>query len=84
MTSTSVLQVATVAPFLPLTQFSAATSTGRFEIQTAEGATKAIKMPWEETKEYIRSGHESTDRYDKGSLRTIIIDEAKGIKAIIA
>ncbi len=41
-------------------------------------------MPWEETKEYIRSGHESTDDYDKESFRTIGIDEGKGIKAIVA
>ena len=41
-------------------------------------------MLWEETKDYIRSGHESTDIYDKDSLRTISIAEAKGIKAIIA
>ena len=40
-------------------------------------------MPWEETKEYIRSGHESTENYDKGSIRTITIDEGKGIKALI-
>lgn len=41
-------------------------------------------MPWEETKDYIRSGHESTSDYDKDSLRTIAIDESKGIKAIVA
>jgi hypothetical protein len=40
-------------------------------------------MPWEETKDYVRSGHESTDGYDKDSLRTIAIDEGKGIKAIV-
>jgi hypothetical protein len=40
-------------------------------------------MPWEETKDYIRSGHESTDDYEKGSLRTITIDDGKGIKAIV-
>ncbi len=41
-------------------------------------------MPWEETADYIRSGHKSTDGYDKDSLRTITIDKAKGIKAIVA
>lgn len=40
-------------------------------------------MPWEETKEYMRSGHENQDKYDKDSMRTIDIDEGKGIKAVI-
>lgn len=40
-------------------------------------------MPWEETKEYIRSGHEIIDMYDKNSIRTITIDEGKGIKALV-
>jgi hypothetical protein len=41
-------------------------------------------MPWEETKDYIRSGHESTEDFDHRSFRTINIDESKGIKAIVA
>ena len=41
-------------------------------------------MPWEETEDYIRSGHGKLDEYDKESMRTISIDEAKGIKAIVA
>ncbi len=40
-------------------------------------------MPWEETEEYIRSAHESTDNYDRDSLRTIEIDADQGIKAIV-
>jgi hypothetical protein len=40
-------------------------------------------MPWEETKDYIRSGHESTDNFDKDSIRTITLDEGKGIKALV-
>jgi hypothetical protein len=40
-------------------------------------------MPWEETEDYIRSGHESQDKYDKDSMRTIDIDASKGIKAVI-
>ncbi len=40
-------------------------------------------MPWEETEDYIRSGHESPDKYDKDSMRTIEIDAAEGIKAVI-
>ncbi len=40
-------------------------------------------MPWEETDDYIRSGHESPDKYDKDSMRTIEIDAEEGIKAVI-
>jgi len=40
-------------------------------------------MPWEETEDYFRSSHESQNKYDKDSMRTIDIDEAKGIKAIV-
>lgn len=37
-------------------------------------------MPWEETEDYIRSGHGSTD-CDR--MRTITLSAAQGIKAII-
>jgi hypothetical protein len=40
-------------------------------------------MPWEETDDYVRSGHENPDNYDKDSMRTIEIDAAEGIKAVI-
>ena len=40
-------------------------------------------MPWEETDDYIRSGHENPDNYDKDSMRTIDISVAEGIKAVI-
>ncbi len=40
-------------------------------------------MPWEETEDYIRSAHENPDNYDKDSMRTIDIDAAEGIKAVI-
>ncbi len=40
-------------------------------------------MPWEETGDYIRSGHENLDKYDRDSMRTIIIDAGKDIKAVI-
>jgi hypothetical protein len=40
-------------------------------------------MPWDVTDDYIRSGHENPDKYDSDSLRTITIDDDKGIKAII-
>jgi hypothetical protein len=40
-------------------------------------------MPWEETDEFIRSGHRSTTDFDKDSFRTIDIDPDKGVKAVI-
>jgi len=40
-------------------------------------------MPWEETAEYIRSGHRSPDDFQPDSLRTITLSEEEGIKAII-
>ena len=40
-------------------------------------------MPWEETDEYIRSGHRSKDDFQEDSFRTITIDAEKGIKAVI-
>lgn len=40
-------------------------------------------MPWEETNEYIRSGHRSPEDFQEGSLRTMTIDAEKGIKAVI-
>ena len=39
-------------------------------------------LPWEETDEYIRSGHRSSDDFQEGSFRTITIDAEKGIKAV--
>jgi len=40
-------------------------------------------LPWEETEDYIRSGHRSSNDFQEGSFRTITIDEEKGIKAVI-
>ena len=40
-------------------------------------------MPWEETGDYIRSGHRTPSEFQEGSLRTITLSEAQGIKAII-
>jgi hypothetical protein len=40
-------------------------------------------MPWEETDEFIRSGHRSPSEFQDGSFRTIWISESEGIKAII-
>jgi hypothetical protein len=40
-------------------------------------------MPWEETDDYVRSGHIDPDKYDDDSMRTIDIDTNEGIKAVI-
>jgi len=40
-------------------------------------------LPWEETDEYIRSGHRSPEDFQEDSFRTITIDADKGIKAVI-
>lgn len=39
--------------------------------------------PWEETEEYIRSGHRNPDEFQPNSFRTIWISEEEGIKAVI-
>ncbi|GEM_PF-1024919 len=41
-------------------------------------------MPWEETEEYIRSGHRDPAEFEEGTFRTIDIDPEQGIKAIVA
>ena len=40
-------------------------------------------MPWDESEDYIRSGHRDPDSFDKDSFRTIDIDKEKGIKAVV-
>ena len=40
-------------------------------------------MPWEETDQYIRSGHLSPERFENNSFRTVVLSEKEGIKAII-
>ena len=40
-------------------------------------------MPWEETGDHIRSGHRDAGSCEKGSFRTITIDEDLGVKAVI-
>lgn len=40
-------------------------------------------LPWEETEEFIRSGHRDPDEFEPDSLRTIWISEKEGIKAVI-
>ncbi len=40
-------------------------------------------MPWENTEQYIRSGHRNTDEFQKDTLRIITLDAKAGIKAVI-
>ena len=40
-------------------------------------------LPWEETEEFIRSGHRVPNEFESDSLRTIWISEKEGIKAVI-
>jgi hypothetical protein len=40
-------------------------------------------LPWEQTGDHIRSGHGDASSCEKGSFRTITIDEEQGIKAVI-
>jgi len=40
-------------------------------------------MPWEDSQDYVRSGHRSPDDFEEDSFRTITIDAEKGIKAVI-
>jgi len=41
-------------------------------------------LPWEETEDYIRSGHENPEDFVKETFRTIVVDEGLGIKAVVA
>jgi len=41
-----------------------------------------VNLPWETTDQYIRSGHRSPEEFQSNSLRTIILSEDEGIKAI--
>src|SRR3972149_2406353 len=40
-------------------------------------------MPWENTEQYIRSGHRDPEEFQKDTLKTITLNEKEGIKAII-
>jgi len=40
-------------------------------------------LPWEETEEFIRSGHRDPGEFESDSLRTIWISEKEGIRAVI-
>jgi hypothetical protein len=40
-------------------------------------------IPWEQTDEYIRSGHRDPSEFQPGGLSTIWLNEEEGIKAVI-
>jgi len=40
-------------------------------------------LPWEETQDFIRSGHRNQEEFEPDSLRTITLSEEEGIKAVI-
>lgn len=40
-------------------------------------------MPWENTEQYIRSGHRGPEEFQKDTLKTITIDEKGGVKAVV-
>jgi len=40
-------------------------------------------LPWENTEEFIRSGHRDPEEFQKETLRTISLNEEEGIKAVI-
>ena len=42
-----------------------------------------VNLPWEITDQYIRSGHRSPEEFQPNSLRTIILSEDGGVKAVI-
>jgi len=40
-------------------------------------------LPWEDTEDFIRSGHRNPEDFEPDSLRTITLSEEEGIKAVI-
>jgi len=42
-----------------------------------------LALPWEETDQYIRSGHRSPEDFEQNSFRTITLSEDEGIKAVV-
>jgi hypothetical protein len=40
-------------------------------------------MPWENTEEYIRSGHKSPDEFQNNTLKTIVLSAEEEIKAVV-
>jgi 5-methylcytosine-specific restriction endonuclease McrA len=41
-----------------------------------------VNLPWEITDQHIRSGHRSPEEFQPNSLRTIVLSEDEGIKAV--
>ena len=41
------------------------------------------QLPWEETEDFIRSGHRNPEEFEPDSLRTITLSEEEGIQAVI-
>ena len=41
-------------------------------------------MSWEETENYIRSGHRSPQEFQEGTQQTVTVNEKEGIQAIVA
>jgi hypothetical protein len=40
-------------------------------------------MPWENTEKYIRSGHRDAEEFQQDTLKTIMLDEKEGVKAVV-
>jgi hypothetical protein len=40
-------------------------------------------LPWENTNEFIRSGHRDPAEFQKETLKTISLNEGEGIKAVV-
>lgn len=51
--------------------------------QTESSYFSVSHLPWEQTEEFIRSGHKDVNNFQPDSLRTIWISEKDGIKAVI-
>jgi len=42
-----------------------------------------VRLPWETTDQYIRSGHRNLEDFQLESLRTVVLSENEGIKAVV-
>src|SRR4030043_978826 len=40
-------------------------------------------MPWENTENHIRSGHRDSEEFQKDTLKTVVLNEKEGIKAVM-
>lgn len=54
-----------------------------FSIQACIIFTVLLKMPWEQSSDYIRSGHRDLDDFRPQTFRTIWISQEEGIKAVV-